>query len=61
MKDSRFENKKDKEATARLVFFKEFGILNSYTMESTFYGSEKLKKDFKPSHNIPESFNPSLK
>lgn len=28
-KDCRFENKKDKETTSRMVFFKEFSIVNS--------------------------------
>lgn len=36
--DCKFANERDKEATARLVMFKELNILNSYTLESTFYG-----------------------
>ena len=39
---------KDKEATARIVLFKEIGILNSYTLEATFYGSESFKKQRRP-------------
>lgn len=39
---------KDKEATARIVLFKELGILNSYTLEATFFGSDALKKTRKP-------------
>lgn len=39
-KDCRFANEKEKEATARMVMFKEFNILNSYTMEASFYGTE---------------------
>ena len=35
---------KDKESTARIVLFKELGIINSYTLEATFYGSENFKK-----------------
>lgn len=35
---------KEKEATARIVLFKEFGIQNSYTLEATFYGSEHMTK-----------------
>lgn len=35
---------KDKEATARIVLYKEFGITNSYTLEATFFGSEHFKK-----------------
>lgn len=35
--DCKFANEKEKEATGRIVMFKEMGILNSYTLESTFY------------------------
>lgn len=35
--DCKFANEKEKDSTGRLVMFKEFGILNSYTIESTFY------------------------
>jgi hypothetical protein len=35
--DCKFANEKDKEATARLVMFRQFNIINSYTLESTFY------------------------
>jgi hypothetical protein len=35
--DCKFGNEREKESTGRLVCFKEFGILNSYTLESTFY------------------------
>jgi hypothetical protein len=35
---------KDKETTARIVLFKELGIVNSYTLEATFFGSEHFKK-----------------
>jgi hypothetical protein len=35
--DCKFANEKDKEATARMVVFRQFQILNSYTIESTFY------------------------
>ena len=37
-KFSRFRLEKCKEATARIVLFKEFNILNSYTCESSFFG-----------------------
>ena len=37
--DCKFANEKDKEATARYVMFKQFGIINSYTLESTFYAA----------------------
>jgi hypothetical protein len=42
--DCRFVNDKEKEATARLVLFKELGIVNSYTLETTFFGSDFLKE-----------------
>ena len=35
---------KEKDTTARIVLFKEFGIQNSYTLEATFYGSEHFSK-----------------
>ena len=40
MKDCRFANERDKEATARMVMFKEFNIIHSYTLEASFYGTE---------------------
>ncbi len=39
-KDCCFGNEKEKEATARMVMFKEFSILNSYTLEASFFGTE---------------------
>ena len=42
--DCKFANEKDKESTARLVLFKELGVLNSYTLESTFYAASKFPK-----------------
>lgn len=39
-KDSKFRLEKSKESTARIVLFKELGILNSYTLESSFYGPQ---------------------
>lgn len=44
----KFALEKDKETTARIVLFKELGILNSYTLEATFFGSEALLKTRKP-------------
>ena len=41
----KFAIEKDKENTARVVLFKEFGILSAYTLEATFYGSEFLKRN----------------
>ena len=45
--DCKFANERDKEATARLVMFKELNILNSYTLESTFYGVVPQKSNKK--------------
>ena len=44
LKHCKFALEKDKENTARIVIYKELGILSSYTLESTFYGSEFLKR-----------------
>ena len=40
-KDCHFRINKSKESTARVVAFKEFGIVNSYTLEASFYGPKK--------------------
>lgn len=37
-KFSKFNMEKCKESTARIVLFKEFGIVNSYTCEASFFG-----------------------
>lgn len=42
-KDSHFKMDKYKEATARIALFKEFGIVNSYTVETSYFGSESQK------------------
>ena len=39
---SHFRVEKSKQATARVVNFKEFNILASYTLEASFFGSEKV-------------------
>ena len=44
--DCKFANERDKEATARLVMFKQFGIINSYTLESTFYAAFSQKHSY---------------
>ena len=49
-KDCKFSLAKEKESTARIVVFKQLGIVNSYTLESTFYGSD-LKLLEKKSEN----------
>ena len=51
--DCKFANEAAKESTARMVIFREMGVLNSYTLESTFFasvnkqgaGTTKKKKD----------------
>lgn len=40
LKDSRFNIEKCKEATARVVVFKEMNIMNSFTLECSFFGKE---------------------
>ena len=44
MKECKTALEKDKETTARIVLYKELKILNSYTLETTFFGSELFKK-----------------
>lgn len=43
-RDCKFAMEKEKETTARIVLFREFGILNSYTLECTFFGSDFFRK-----------------
>lgn len=43
-KDWKFALEKEKENTARIVLFKELGIVNWYTLEASFYGGEALGK-----------------
>lgn len=47
-KDCRFANEKEKEATARMVMFKEFSIMNAFTLEASFYGTEppEIEEDY---------------
>lgn len=51
--DCKFANEKEKESTARLVMFTEFNILNSYTLEATFYAPYD-KDRFKKKVNLNE-------
>lgn len=39
-KDCRFRIEKCKESTARVVIFREFNIMNSFTLEASFFGKE---------------------
>ena len=50
--DCKFANERDKESTGRMVMFKEFCILNSYTLEATFYASQNQKQG-KKMVNVP--------
>ena len=43
-RDWTFAMEKEKENTARIVLFRELGILNWYTFEATFFGSDALGK-----------------
>lgn len=43
LKDSHFKMNKSKESTARIVMFKQLSIINSYTVETSFFGSEYQK------------------
>lgn len=54
-KDCKFTCEREKETTARIVLFKEFGILNSYTLECTFYGSELFRKPEKRLVSLPSA------
>ncbi|KAJ3257619.1 Cytosolic carboxypeptidase 3 [Boothiomyces macroporosus] len=48
-----FQLQKKKEGTARIVMFKEFGILNSFTLEASFCGSIENEQEsfhFNPNH-----------
>jgi hypothetical protein len=52
--DCKFANEREKESTGRLVMFKEFGILNSYTMESTFYSHYNPRMGQKKKVNVED-------
>lgn len=45
-KNSHFRMEKQKESTARIVMFRQMGILNSYTIECSFYGSESSENQY---------------
>jgi hypothetical protein len=44
-KDCRFKMEKVKESTARIVVFREFNVLNSFTLESSFFRAEWQKQN----------------
>lgn len=41
----KFANEPDKHATGRMVMFKHFGIINSYTLESSFYAGYQMQRN----------------
>lgn len=43
LKNSHFKMNRSKESTARIVMFKQLSIINSYTVETSFFGSEFQK------------------
>jgi hypothetical protein len=48
---SRFKIEKSKEKTARVVLFREFNIMNCFTLEASFLGyfnKKRITKDFLP-------------
>lgn len=44
IKDCKFALEREKETTARIVLYKELGIINSYTLETTFFKSDLAPK-----------------
>lgn len=57
-KDCCFSNEKEKEATARMVMFKEFSILNSYTLEASFFGTEPPEEQDLNEETFSATLNP---
>lgn len=51
--DCKFANESSKDSTARMVIFRELGILNSYTLESTFYAPYNAKT-FKKKRDVED-------
>ena len=43
--DCSFKLESGKQSTGRIVWFKEFGIRHSFTLESSFYGRTKQESD----------------
>ena len=50
---SHFRIERSKQSTARIVSFKEFKILSSYTLEASFFGCDKLA-EIKKDHHLDE-------
>lgn len=51
--DCKFANEPAKDSTARMVIFRELGVLNSYTLESTFYAPYNVKT-FKKKRDVED-------
>ncbi len=52
--DCKFSNEPAKDSTARMVLFRELGIINSYTLESTFYAPYNPKTTFKKKRDVED-------
>ena len=50
IKSCTFTIEKEKESTSRVVLFREFGIMNTYTAETSFYGSKGNQDDREDIH-----------
>lgn len=51
-KDCRFRMEKNKESTARISIFRQFGIVNSLTLEASFYGPSSMEAYSKPRNDL---------
>jgi hypothetical protein len=60
-KDCRSALEREKETTARIVLFKELGILNSYTLETTFYKSDLIGPNARKLENKKQLSNVQAK
>jgi cytosolic carboxypeptidase protein 2/3 len=43
--DCAFKMQKSKDGTARVVCYREFGVINSYTLEASFFGADRGSSD----------------
>ena len=46
LKDCKFALEKEKESTARIVMFNELSIINSFTLEASFFGTEPEEPNY---------------
>lgn len=54
--DCKFANEREKESTARLVMFRELGVINSYTLESTFFAPYNRDMPYRRKRDPEEDF-----